>query len=108
MTEYNPDYNALFPPWRELADSATSLGTATSSLPLVSMLGFGYSLMQLLFLPAEVMVDPSFAEGCMIISLAIAVAVSALTLSFSLLEVYYINMVTSACRPTNIAVHTKR
>ena len=96
MTE--TDYTALYPPWRELADSALSLGTATASLPLVTMLGFGYSLMQLLLLPPDVLSSASLAEGCMVVSLAVAVAVSALTLAYSLLEVYYINMVTSACR----------
>ena len=92
------DYTALYPPWRDLADSALSLGTATASLPLVTMLGFGYSLMQLLLLPPDTLSNPSLAEGCMVVSLAVAVAVSALTLAYSLLEVYYVNMVTSACR----------
>ena len=98
--ETTTDYTPLYPPWRDLADSALSLGTSTASLPLVSMLGFGYSLMQLLLLPPEALVSPSRAEGCMVVSLAVAVAVSALTLAYSLLEVYYINMVTSACRHT--------
>ena len=57
------DYQALYPPWTELIDSALSLGTATASLPLVSMLAFGYSIMQQLLLPAEVLEAPSLAQA---------------------------------------------
>mmetsp|Transcript_27869 Transcript_27869/g.73708 ORF Transcript_27869/g.73708 Transcript_27869/m.73708 type:complete len:192 (+) Transcript_27869:83-658(+) len=98
MSSAEHDYQALYPPWTELIDSALSLGTATASLPLVSMLAFGYSIMQLLLLPPEVLEAPSLAQAAMVVALASSVAISAFTLAFALLEVYYINMISAASK----------
>ena len=43
------EYQPLYPPWRGLLDSSTSLRSSPATLPLVTALCFGFSVMQLFF-----------------------------------------------------------
>ena len=110
------EYQPLYPPWRGLLDSSTSLRSSTATLPLVTALCFGFSVMQLFFhlqdgyasveLPASRetgeaerrVASLSVARSTVVIALAAAVAISAFTLSFALLEIYYVSMVEAAAK----------
>ena len=93
------EYQPLYPPWRGLLDSSTALRGSTAALPLVATLCFGFSLTQLFFhLKDGYASDPSAARITVVVALAAAVAISAFTLSYALLEIYYINMVEAAAK----------
>ena len=115
------EYQPLYPPWRGLLDSSTSLRSSTATLPLVTALCFGFSVMQLFFhlqdgyasveLPAhDTTLRPethtserqvaglSAARSTVVITLAASVAISAFNMAFALLEIYYVNMVEAAAK----------
>ena len=112
------EYQPLYPPWRGLLDSSTSLRSSTATLPLVNALCFGFSVMQLFFhlqdgyasveLPASLHPETGEAErlvsslsaarSTVVITLAASVAISAFDMAFALLEIYYVNMVEAAAK----------
>lgn len=94
------DYRPLHPPWRGLLDSSSSLRGSTAALPNVTVLCFTSSVMQLYFhlLPDSSLQDLSAARSTVVIALAMSVVTCAFTLSYSMLEIYYIQMVEAAAK----------
>lgn len=75
--------------------SADALGDSTRQLPITALLAFSLPVAEMMFfVPADV-IEPSIAQTVYVLALPLSAALSAFSLTFSLLEGYYIAMIKS-------------
>jgi hypothetical protein len=91
-----------------ISSGIKAVSTASSILPLLSMLCFGYATDAVLSLPTKSLIEPPAARCLQLVFLALAMLLSAFSITFAVLEFYYIELScgmhhTSISRFVNIA-----